>query len=133
MVTPWPGRWREERYLDHPRLRYDWFHRPLVCLVALAPHRAGEAPPTMEAEGSAQGCGITIHLGSTTYTALTALPEQTLSFGDVESDAELAVVRQGDGGATDHVLAAGSRLQHQGKGILTLTEPLDYSTSQRGD
>jgi len=133
MVTPWPGRWREERYLDHPRLRYDWFHRPLVCLVALAPHREGEDPPSMEAEGSAQGCGLTIRLGETKYTALTSLPGQTLSFGEAETDAELAVVRQGDGGPIDHLLAGGSRLEHQGSGIIGLAEPLDYTTSQRED
>lgn len=133
MVTPWPGRWREERYLDHPRLRYDWFHRTLVCLVALAPHRAGEDPPVMEAEGSGDGCGLMIRVGKAAYTILTSLPEQTVSFGGLETDAEFAAVRRGDGGDTYHLLAAGARLQHEGREIVGSGEPLDYSTSQRED
>lgn len=110
IVTPWPGRWREETFFDHPRLRYDWFWNQLLCLVALVPYRSGEKPPEIAVQGTAEGCGLALVLGDTRYTLLSAAPDQVLCFDGVETDAEFALLgRRGDR-CEKYLLSAGSRL-----------------------
>ena len=110
IVTPWPGRWREETFFDHPRLRYDWFWNQLLCLVALIPYRSGEKPPEISIQGTAEGCGLSIVLGDTRYIALSAAPNQVLRFDGVETDAEFALVGKRENRSEQYLLAAGSRL-----------------------
>ena len=126
IVTPWPGRWRQEAFLGHPRLRYDWFWNPLLCLVVLAPYHQGQTAPEIRAEGSASGCGLSIAIGDRLYTALAAAPEQTVDFGGIRSDAELAVTVVSDGRIDGHILSAGTSLSTEGMDLVNCTSPVDY-------
>ena len=110
MVTPWPGRWQEETFFDHPRLRYDWFWNRLLCLVALVPYRAGEEPPEIEIQGTSAGCALSATIGGRRYTIISAAPNGTVSFDGVETDAEFALVRRREEQIEGHILAAGTRL-----------------------
>jgi len=110
IITPGPGRWKQETFFDHPRLRYDWFWRPLFCIVALVPYRDEETAPEIATTGSIDGCGLTIRRGDVTDTFLAAAPECSVTFNETETDAEFAHVRTKGGAVETHRLAAGSRL-----------------------
>ncbi len=126
IVTPWPGRWRQETFLDHPRLRYDWFWNPLLCLAVLAPYRESDDPPEIRVEGSATGCGLSVAVGTRLYTALSAAPEQTLDFDGVQTDGELAVVVSRDDQIEHHLLSAGSRLSARGTDLVDSPTSVDF-------
>ena len=110
IVTPWPGRWKEETFFDHPRLRYDWFWDPLFCIVALVPYRAGEPAPEIVTQGSADGCALAIHWGNTTDTILTAGPEKTVEFQNIRTSAEFAHVRTRKNTVLTHRISGGNDL-----------------------
>ncbi|MDP6776099.1 MAG: heparinase II/III family protein [Candidatus Latescibacteria bacterium] len=126
IVTPWPGRWRQEAFLDHPRLRYDWFWNPLLCLVVVAPYRKDDSPPEIKTEGSAAGCGLSIAVGARTYTALSAAPDQTLAFEGAETDAELAVAVHREGRTEGHLLSAGTRLSAGGVDLVNSPDVAEF-------
>ena len=138
IVTPWPGRWRRETFFDHPRLRYDWFYNPLLCLVALVPYGSQEPPPQIDTQGNAEGCALTLTLGDTRYTLLSAAPDQTVRYDGVETDAEFALVaRHGNVGRhegvgrrrdqdEEYLLAAGSRLTITDNSLVAEEIPADF-------
>lgn len=110
MVTPWPGRWQAEDYLGHPRLRYDWFWKDLLCLVVLAPHFAGDDPPSMVAAGAETGCAVAIDFGAVRYTIAAAAAGGEMTLDQVTSDAELAMVCRRNGDVDGYLLSGGTRL-----------------------
>ncbi len=126
IVTPWPGRWKEEVFFDHPRLRYDWFWEPLLCLVVLAPYPKGASPPEISTEGTADGCGLSIRIGECVYTALSAAPEHTLVFNTIETDAEFALVCTRGDRIETYLLTAGTRLTAQGRSLVAQSAPADF-------
>ena len=131
IATPWPGRWKQEAFLDHPRLRYDWFWNPLLCLVVLAPYYEGDSPPEIRVEGSAAGCGLSIAVGARTYTALSAAPEQALDFDGVQTDGELALVASKGGQVESHLLSAGTRLSALGNDFVNSPTSVDFVANYR--
>lgn len=126
IATPWPGRWREEVFHDHPRLRYDWFWSPLFCIVALVPYQKDAAPPEIVATGDTSGCAIRIRTGNAADTVLTAGPGNTVAFNDVRTDAEFAHVRTVDDNVDTGLLAAGSVLEVSGRTLVSEPGPIDY-------
>jgi len=126
IVTPWPGRWKEETYFDHPRLRYDWFWEPLLCLVALVPYRRGETPPEIAFQGAAQGCALSIPIGDATCTVLSAAPDQEIQFADVQTDAEFALVWTRGDQVERYILAGGTRLEAGGKTLVRESATVDF-------
>ena len=114
MLTPWPGRWRQETYADHPRLRYDWFWNPLLCLVAFVPYRQDAHPPEIHTQGTPDGCALSFSIGENVYTVMSAVPTHSITHNNCETDAELAVVCTRDGKVTDRLLSAGARLSAPG-------------------
>ena len=132
IVTPWPGRWRQETFVGHPRLRYDWFWNPLLCLIVLAPYRAEDAPPEIVAQGSPDGCAVRIRRGGLTDTVLSALPGRTLVVDGaetelpIETDAELALLRARNGRIKEHFLAAGTYLTAHGQPLIAQRTPVDF-------
>ena len=127
IVTPWPGRWRQETFADHPRLRYDWFWNPLLCLVVFAPHRRGEPPPKISTQGAREGCACTVRLGNLAYTVLSAAPDRTVSFNGCETDAEFALVSHRDGGTEHYLLSAGTLLSAQDKHLVRQDAYIDFA------
>jgi len=129
IATPWPGRWREEEFLDHPRLRYDWFYNSLDCLVVLVPYASGESPPHLEATGTAVGCGLEISLGEVSYTVLSAADGEEVSLGQTSTDAELALVGTRSGRVDRCMLSSGTRLLFAGEALVREAETTPYSAS----
>lgn len=130
IVTPWPGRWRAETFFDHPRLRYDWFYNPLLCLVVVAPYDRDAAPPEISTGGTADGCGLSIRIGDCLYTALSAAPECTLVFNGIETDAEFALVRTRGDKIDTCLLTAGTRLSAQDRSLVAQSAPVDFTTDR---
>jgi hypothetical protein len=131
MVTPWPGRWRQEEFLDHPRLRYDWFWNCLHCLVVLVPYGKEEEPPAVVAEGTAAGCALTLTLRDRSYTVLSAAGDEAFSFDGMSTDADLAVVQRGDAAPWRHLLCGGTQLSVSGQGqaLVNAPEGVEYVAS----
>ena len=125
IATPWPGRWREETFLDHPRLRYDWFWSPLFCIVALVPYHKNAPPPEIEASGSAAGCAIRIRQGDVADTVLTAGPDSTFAFHGIRTDAEFAHVRTAGDEIDAGLVAAGSLLDVRGNLVVSESRSVD--------
>ena len=132
MVTPWPGRWQMEDFLGHPRLRYDWFRKDLLCLVVLAPHAAGSAPPSVAAEGTEAGCAAVIDLDGTRYTVLAAASGSEVTCDGVTSDAELALVGQRDGEVQGHLLSGGTRLSVGDEQLVSEPGGVEYARQGPG-
>jgi hypothetical protein len=128
MVSPWPGRWKCEDYLGHPRLRYDWFWDHLMCLVVLAPYDGEGEPPQIESEGSASGCAVTIGLPGGQYTAMTAGPGQRCDAAGLSTDAELAVVWRRDGQVRGQLLSEGTYLSAGGQQLIHDPEGVEHVT-----
>ena len=126
IATPWPGRWKEEIFHDHPRLRYDWFWSPLFCVVALVPYRAGAAPPEIDAVGDASGCAVRIRGDVVADTVITAAPDSAFAFEGIETDAEFAHVRISDDGVDACRVASGSRLVVQGDVVVSESQAVGY-------
>ncbi|MDE3001035.1 MAG: heparinase II/III family protein [Gemmatimonadota bacterium] len=126
IATPWPGRWREETFHDHPRLRYDWFWSPLFCIVALVPYQKDTPPPEIDAAGDASGCAIRIRTGNLADTVLTAGPGNTVAFNDIRTDAEFAHVRTVDESVDAGTFAAGSVLEVSGRFLVSEPVSIDY-------
>lgn len=114
LATTWPGRWRSETFLEHPRLRYDWFRGALLCVATLIPYRAGEPPPVVERTGDGNGCGVVVDIGGHRVTIAAAEAGRNLRVGDVETDGEMAVVEHRAGGVGAHLLAGGGSLRVDG-------------------
>ena len=127
MVTPWPGRWKEETFFDHPRLRYDWFWEPLLCLVALIPRRQGESSPEIRTWGEAEGCALYLSIGDTLCTVLCAAPDQVIRFNGIETDAEFVLVRTRGDQVEDYILTAGTRLAVQGEIFVQEPAPVEFA------
>ena len=89
-----PGAWRNDEFLGHPRLRYDWFFSPLQCLVLLAPFEKGQPCPVIEHAASADGCALRVQRGGRSYSILSATPKRTLTWGGHTTSAEFAVVAE---------------------------------------
>ena len=132
MVAPWPGRWKQEPFFDHPRLRYDWFWNRLQCLVALVPYRRGEHPPEVEVRGRAEGCGLALVIGDVRYTVLSAAPDQVLGFDQVETNAEFALVQQRHRQTEHYLLAGGTRLKVAGNSLIEERTPVDFVAGSGG-
>ncbi len=126
IATPWPGRWKEDVFHDHPRLRYDWFWNPLFCVVALVPYRSGSSPPEIDAAGDASGCAIRIRGDTATDTVITAAPGNAFTFGDIETDAEFAHVRIADDTVDACRVAGGSRLVVRGDAVVSEPQAVGY-------
>jgi hypothetical protein len=121
IVTPWPGRWGVETFLDHPRLRYDWFRPSLQALVVLVPFRKDEAPPEVTPFVGAEGIGLRVARGGGVDVVLSAAPGQTVAFEGVATDAAFAVVRRAGGGAK-WLAAGGRRLSVDGAEVVDSAE-----------
>ena len=128
MVTPWPGRWRQETFVDHPRLRYDWFWNTLLCLVAFVPYRRYETPPAIRAQGTTDGCALSCRVGDSTFTVLSAAPGRRVAFDRCETDAELAVVCSRNGDVANCLLAAGSQLSVEGQRLVDQDSRVAFTT-----
>lgn len=126
IVTSWPGRWRQDTFLDHTRLRYDWFWNPLLCLVVLSPYRAGDRPPDIVSQGTPEGCMLRVRRDDVTDTILSALPGHTLITDGLATDAEFALLRTRDGKTEDCLFAAGTHLTIRGQSFLTQAMALDF-------
>ncbi|MDE3258343.1 MAG: hypothetical protein OYM47_10960 [Gemmatimonadota bacterium] len=126
VATPWPGRWREEIFHDHPRLRYDWFWSPLFCVVAFVPYHKDMAPPEIDAVGTAAGCAVRIQSGNVADTVLTAGPESTFTCHGIRTDAEFAHVRTVEDNVDSGLLAAGSVLEVSGCALVSEPGTIDY-------
>ena len=126
VATPWPGRWREETFHDHPRLRYDWFWSPLFCVVAFVPYQKDMAPPEIDATGTAAGCAVRIRSGNVADTVLTAGPESTFTCHGIRTDAEFAHVRTVEDKFDSGRLAAGSVLEVSGCALVSEPGTIDY-------
>lgn len=126
IATPWPGRWREETFHDHPRLRYDWFWSPLFCVVALVPYHKDMAPPEIDAVGTAAGCAVRIRSGNVADTVLTVGPESTFTCHGIRTDAEFAHVRTAEDKFDSGLLAAGSVLEVSGCALVSEPGTIDY-------
>jgi len=128
MVTPWPGRWRQETFAGHPRLRYDWFWSPLLCLVAFVPYRRGTAPPVIESEGTPDGCALSCCVDDSTYTVLAAAPGRTATYNRCETDAELALVCSRGKDVQSSLLAGGSQLSVAERRLVDRRSPAAFAT-----
>ncbi len=126
VATPWPGRWREETFHDHPRLRYDWFWSPLFCVVAFVPYHKDMAPPEIDAAGTAAGCAVRIRSGNVADTVLTAGPESTFTCHGIRTDAEFSHVRTVEDKFDSGRLAAGSMLEVSGCALVSEPGTIDY-------
>ena len=110
-ATTWPGRWRLETFLDHPRLRYDWFQSHLLSVVTLIPYREGESVPKVERKGDATGCGVVVDFGGRRTTIAAASANHCVRVGSIETDGEMAVVEHRGADVSAHLLAGGSMLR----------------------
>ena len=110
-ATTWPGRWRLETFLDHPRLRYDWFQSCLLSVVTLIPYREGEPVPNVERTGDRTGCGVVVDFGGRRTTIAAASADHRVRVGGIETDGEMAVVEHHGTDVSAHLLAGGSMLR----------------------
>jgi hypothetical protein len=109
------GHWRTEKFLEHPRLRYDWFAPALQCLVVLVPFEKHEHPPGLVTQTAKDSCGVRISYKNQEDFVLSAPPGGKVSLEDVETDAEFALVRLKDGQIVSHTISDGTYVSVKGK------------------
>ena len=122
IVTPWPGRWAIETFLDHPRLRYDWFRNALQALVVLIPYRHTEAPPEVTPFVSAEGIGLKVVRDGRMDVLLSAEAGQTVAWEGAVTDAAFVVVRREAGEKPRWIAAEGRGLEVEGDKVFSGSE-----------
>ena len=87
---------------------------------------AARHPPKSTRLETRPGCAIRIRSDAATDTVLTAASDSGFTFGDIETDAEFAHVRNADDGADACLVAEGSRLVIRGDAVVSELRPVGY-------